>query len=80
MFIKQITPKNCYANPFNFWVCPITSIAVWLSLNRGTFGCSHFLFVIASKVGVTAHLYSKAFKNMLANKHQEVLAFGVDPI
>ena len=54
-------------------------MGVWLSLKCATFGSFQKLFVITGKIGVTSHCYSDALKALLSNKHDAILAFGMDP-
>ena len=75
----KLTPKNCYANPFNFLACSFTSIGIWISLNRDRYNRGDKLFVISGTEGTTAHNYAESLKNLLSDKHDEIIAFGTDP-
>lgn len=57
---EKTSPKNCYANPFDFTICFVTALGIYLCLNDEEFssGKKHTLFISeGSKEGTASHRY-----------------------
>lgn len=74
---KKTTPKNCFANPFNFFICCATALGLWLCLNDETYVNKSKVTIFLTeenKEGAASHKYCemlvKLFKTMEDKIHQ----------
>ena len=74
---KKVHPKNVYANPLNFMICPITAMACWISLNKDTFDKSDSIFLRSGKETSASKTYADQLKQLLDPYHSEILKYGV---
>jgi hypothetical protein len=66
-------PRHVYANPVNPEICPILSLAIYLSI----FGFSTFNQLFPGKTQYNR--FSKAFKRLLESERSELERFGLFP-
>ena len=59
---KKVHPKNVYASPLNFIICPLTSMACWISLNKDTFDKSDAIFLRSGKETSASKTYADQLK------------------
>ena len=75
----KVTPKNCYANPFDPRVSFHLAIGCWLCLNQEVFGTTEKLFLAnGCEIGSAAARYSCSLRDMLKDKINEIQKF-MDP-
>ena len=71
---ERVHPKNCYANPYNPYICSFLAMGVWCLLYPEQFDDMDFLFV---KKGCDLGSASKRFGNHLrstVSAHREVVS------
>jgi hypothetical protein len=75
----KVTPKNCYANPFDPRVSFHLTIGCWLCINQEVFATTEKLFISnGCKVGSTALRYSTTLLELLNDKIELIRKF-MDP-
>ena len=76
----KTSPKNCFANPLNFFICCHTALGVYLCLNDETFnsGKQTLFLTQGAQEGTASHKYCKALV-MLFNRIKEKVAEYIRP-
>jgi hypothetical protein len=70
---QKVTPKNCYANPFDPRVSFHLAIACWLCTNQEVFATTKKFFLAnGCLVGLSAMQYSYQLRSLLKDKVEEI--------
>ena len=74
---KKTSPKNCYANPFNFYVCLFTALAVYFcTLNDKWTADREYIFINpGSKPGSASSSYCDSIRKWAVAQKNRIMEF-----
>lgn len=73
---EHVTPKNIYANPYCPYICPFTSLGIWLMLMEDTFtDDSDSIFLRSGNIGSATHTYANHLKEIVKAHASTVAKF-----
>jgi hypothetical protein len=74
---EKVSPKNCYANPYDPRICLFLSLGIWIMLHTEQFNTSDKLFLKpTTKNGTSSKLFGTHLIKVLEPYHEEIATFA----
>ena len=74
---EKTSPKNCYGNPFNPFVCIFTALGCFVALNEETWVSTKNTIFRAkdSKPGTASHIYCNRIRDMFSQYEEKIAEY-----